>query len=53
MPIIGSAHINIRALDKNFRRDIENAVKKIRDVSVGVTVDAARICGTCLLQKRY
>ena len=40
MPIIGSAHINIRALDKNFRRDIENAVKKIRDVSVGVTVDA-------------
>lgn len=40
MPIVGSADIYIRALDKHFVRDIENAVKKIKDVGVGVTVDA-------------
>lgn len=40
MPIVGEAHIHIRALDKNFRSDVERAVGKLKNVGIELKVDA-------------
>lgn len=37
MTIIGSASIQIRAIDDFFRKDVEDAVKKIQDLKIKVT----------------
>lgn len=39
MTIIGSAYVEIRALDTNLRRDIDNAMKKIKDVTINLQAD--------------
>ena len=39
MTIIGSASVQIRALDKLFEADVKKAVEKIKDVTVKVTAD--------------
>jgi hypothetical protein len=39
MTIIGSASVQIRAIDDFFRKDIEDAVKKIQDLKVKVTAE--------------
>lgn len=39
MTIIGSAYVEIRALDTNLRRDIDNAMKKIKDVTLNIKAD--------------
>lgn len=39
MTLIGSAYVEIRALDKNLQRDIDNAMKKIKDVTLSLKAD--------------
>lgn len=39
MPIIGSASVQIRAVDKFFERDVRAAVRKIKDVNVELKAD--------------
>lgn len=39
MTIIGSASVQIRALDNLFQKDVEAAVKKIKDVTVKIQAD--------------
>lgn len=39
MALIGSAYVEIRALDKNLQRDIDNAMKKIKDVTLNLKAD--------------
>lgn len=39
MTIIGSAYVEIRALDTNLRRDIDAAMKKIKDVTLNLKAD--------------
>jgi len=39
LTIIGSAYVEIRALDTYLRRDIDNAIKKINDVTLDLRAD--------------
>ncbi len=39
MALIGSAYVEIRALDTNLQRDIDNAMKKIKDVTLNLQAD--------------
>jgi len=39
LALIGSAYVEIRALDTNLQRDIDNAVKKIKDVTLNLQTD--------------
>lgn len=39
MTIIGSASVQIRALDNFFQKDVEAAVKKIKDVTIKIAAD--------------
>jgi len=39
MPIIGSASVQIRAIDKFFERDVRAAVKKIKNVEIELKAD--------------
>lgn len=39
MPIIGSASVQIRAVDKFFERDVRAAVRKIKNVEIGLKAD--------------
>lgn len=39
MALIGSAYVEIRALDTNLQRDIDNAMKKIKDVTLKIEAD--------------
>lgn len=39
MTLIGSAYVEIRALDTNLQRDIDNAMKKIKDVTLNIQAD--------------
>lgn len=38
-PLIGSAYVEIHALDKFLQRDIDNAMKKIKEPSLNLTAD--------------
>jgi hypothetical protein len=39
LTIIGTAYVDIRAVDTNLRRDIDNAMKKIKDVTINLQAD--------------
>lgn len=39
MALIGSAYVEIRALDTNLQRDINNAMKKIKEVTLKIEAD--------------